>query len=73
MLDAKHTLADLDEAMRHVAEAQKCVRTLQATIKRRRESGRPTEGRTAAPHAPGRRRQAEQRRRIVAQAILRGE
>jgi hypothetical protein len=43
MLHGKHTLADLDEAMRHVAEAKKRVKTLQATIKRSRESGRPTD------------------------------
>ena len=74
LLDGKHTLADLDAAMRHVAEAQKRVRTLKATIKRRSETGRPTETAerqlSALQHAA---RQAEERRRVIAQAVLRGE
>jgi hypothetical protein len=74
MVDGKHTLADLDEAMRLVAEAQKRIRALEATIKRRREKGRPTEAtERQLSTLQESTRKAEERRRLIAQAILRAD
>ena len=74
MLNGKHTLADLDNATRDVAEAQRRAKALQTTIRRRRESGRSTEdAEQLLSSLQDAARQSENRRRLVAHAILRGE